>query len=280
MEILRTRQEVRDWRQKYQGTVGFVPTMGALHQGHLSLVQKSLTDTDTTLVSIFVNPRQFGPEEDFKRYPRMLEADLRLLKAKGVHAVFTPPEEEMYSEDDEVHISITRLSRYWCGATRPGHFDGVALVVTKLFNLIRPTHAFFGEKDFQQLRIVQKLVAELFLPITIVPCPIVRQEDGLALSSRNLYLSPEGRAQAVALYKTLEYVKALAPTTYIVEEILKKTHAYLQERFPKVQIEYLAIVDEETLEPLQNLRQAARPRTLIAAHVEGIRLIDNMALTL
>ncbi|MGQ9864004.1 MAG: pantoate--beta-alanine ligase [Bacteroidia bacterium] len=278
MEILRTRQEIRNWREKCHGTVGFVPTMGALHQGHLSLVQKSLSQTDTTLVSIFVNPRQFGPEEDFDRYPRTLEADLRLLSSEGVHAAFTPPQEEIYCEDDEIHLSLTRLSRYWCGAARPGHFDGVSLVVTKLFNLVQPTHAYFGEKDFQQLRIVQKLVSELFFPITIVPCPIVRQEDGLALSSRNQYLSPEGRAQAIALYKALEYIKALLPTTLIVEEILQKTRAYVQDRFPGVQIDYLTIVDEETLEPLQSLRQAARPRALIAAYVEGVRLIDNMAL--
>ena len=279
MQVLTTREALISWRKKAQGHVGFVPTMGALHEGHLSLVRQSLTENDWTVVSIFVNPRQFGPKEDYERYPRIPEMDTRLLQNLGVSAVFMPSESEMYSPEDEFHISATRLSRLWCGGYRVGHFDGVALVLTKLFHLVMPTRAYFGEKDFQQVRIVEKMVEELFFPIRVVRHPTVREPDGLAMSSRNAYLSPRGRAQAVALYKALQYLHALAAqhqnTAFLIEETLR----YLKENYPDVEVEYLAIVDEHSLEALEHLRQSARPRALIAAYVEGVRLIDNLPLS-
>ena len=279
MQVLTTREALINWRKKAQGHVGFVPTMGALHEGHLSLVRQSLTENDWTVVSIFVNPRQFGPKEDYERYPRIPEMDTRLLQNLGVSAVFMPLESEMYSPEDEFHISATRLSRLWCGGYRVGHFDGVALVLTKLFHLVMPTRAYFGEKDFQQVRIVEKMVEELFFPIRVVRHPTVREPDGLAMSSRNAYLSPRGRAQAVALYKALQYLHALTAqhqnTAFLIEETLR----YLKENYPDVEVEYLAIVDEHSLEALEHLRQSARPRALIAAYVEGVRLIDNLPLS-
>ncbi|MCS7163218.1 MAG: pantoate--beta-alanine ligase [Bacteroidia bacterium] len=278
MEILQTRQSVRNWRAKVHGSVGFVPTMGALHEGHLSLVRQSLADNPWTIVSIFVNPRQFGPREDYLRYPRTLETDIRLLQNLGVSAVFVPSEEEMYGSDEEVYISLTRLSQLWCGSYRQGHFDGVALVLVKLFNLINPSRAYFGEKDFQQVRLVEKMVSELFFPLQVVRVPTVREPDGLALSSRNTYLSPRGRAQAVALYKSLQYIQALIPTTLRTDELIEAGRLYLEEHFPEVRLEYLAIVDEDSLEPLEHLWQSARPRALIAAYVEEVRLIDNLPL--
>lgn len=279
MEFLQTKAELRAWRQKVKEGIGFVPTMGALHEGHLSLVRRSLEENAWTVVSIFVNPRQFGAHEDYHRYPRTLDRDRRLLENLGVSVLFAPTEEEMYSPEDEVWISLTRLSRLWCGSYRLGHFDGVALVVTKLFNLVAPNRAYFGEKDFQQVRIIEKLVNELFYPIEIVRVPTVREPDGLAMSSRNTYLSPRGRAQAVALYKTLQYIQALVPKTRLTADLLREARTYLTERFPEVKLEYLAIVDEYSLEPIEHLSQTSHPRALIAAYVEGVRLIDNLPLT-
>lgn len=280
MEVIETRAQLRSWRGKIHGSVGFIPTMGALHEGHLSLVRRSLAENPWTIVSIFVNPRQFGPQEDYHRYPRTLETDLRLLQNLGVSAVFAPSVEEMYSPEDEVYVSLTRLGRLWCGSYRLGHFDGVALVLIKLFNLVMPTRAYFGEKDFQQVRVVEKLVEELFFPIEIVRVPTVREPDGLAMSSRNTYLSPRGRAQAVALYKVLQYIQTLVPTTQLTADLIREGEAFLRERFPEVKLEYLAIVDEYSLQPIEHLRQSSNPRILIAAYVEGVRLIDNLPLSL
>lgn len=278
MQVLTSKEALHNWRQKAQGLIGFVPTMGALHEGHLSLVRQSLSECDWTVVSIFVNPRQFGPNEDFERYPRTPETDIRLLQSLGVSVVFMPPVEEIYSPEDEWHLSATRLSRLWCGAHRIGHFDGVALVLTKLFHLVNPSRAYFGEKDFQQVRIVEKMVEELFFPIQIVRHPTVREADGLAMSSRNAYLSPRGRAQAVALYKALQYLHALSGEHREISALLEQTRRYLAENYPEVTVEYLAVVDEHTLEPLMHLNQSQKPRALIAAYVEGVRLIDNLPL--
>ncbi|MCX8112364.1 MAG: pantoate--beta-alanine ligase [Bacteroidia bacterium] len=278
MEVIETRAQLKQWRGKVHGSVGFVPTMGALHEGHLSLVRRSLAENPWTVVSIFVNPRQFGPQEDYHRYPRTLETDLRLLQNLGVSASFVPSVEEMYSSEDEAYISLTRLSRLWCGSYRLGHFDGVALVLTKLFHLVMPARAYFGEKDFQQVRIVEKMVEELFFPLEVVRVPTVREPDGLAMSSRNMYLSPSGRAQAIALYKVLQYIQTLVPKTGLVSDLLREGEAYLRERFPEVRLEYLAIVDEYSLQPIEHLRQSSHPRALIAAYVEGVRLIDNLPL--
>ncbi|MCX7605867.1 MAG: pantoate--beta-alanine ligase [Bacteroidia bacterium] len=280
MEILQTREDIRTWRDKVSETVGFVPTMGALHEGHLSLVRQSLAENARTVVSIFVNPRQFGPNEDYHRYPRTFDTDRRLLENLGVSVLFAPSVEEMYTAEDEVLLSLTRMSRLWCGGYRLGHFDGVTLVLTKLFHLVAPHRAYFGEKDFQQLRIVEKMVEELFFPIRIVRVPTVREPDGLAMSSRNSYLSPRSRAQAVALYKTLQYIQTLIPKYMLTEPLIREARLYLTDRFPEVKLEYLAIVDEYSLEPVEHLSQTAHPRALMAAYIEGVRLIDNLPLTI
>jgi len=279
MQVLTTRDALISWRKKAQGHVGFVPTMGALHEGHLSLVRQSLQENDWTVVSIFVNPRQFGPEEDYDKYPRTPETDIRLLQNLGASALFMPGEGEMYTAEDEFHISATRLSRLWCGGYRIGHFDGVALVLTKLFHLVMPTRAYFGEKDFQQVRIVEKMVEELFFPVQVIRYATVRERDGLAMSSRNSYLSTRGRAQAVALHKALQYLHALSVQHPRTDFLMNETLRYLKENYPEVEVEYLAIVDEHSLEPIEHIHQAQKPRALMAAYVEGVRLIDNLPLS-
>jgi pantoate--beta-alanine ligase len=253
--------------------------MGALHEGHLSLVRQSLQENDWTVVSIFVNPRQFGPEEDYDKYPRTPETDIRLLQNLGASALFMPGEGEMYTAEDEFHISATRLSRLWCGGYRIGHFDGVALILTKLFHLVMPTRAYFGEKDFQQVRIVEKMVEELFFPVQVIRYATVRERDGLAMSSRNSYLSTRGRAQAVALHKALQYLHALSVQHPRTDFLMNETLRYLKENYPEVEVEYLAIVDEHSLEPIEHIHQAQKPRALMAAYVEGVRLIDNLPLS-
>ncbi len=279
MQVLTTRDALLSWRKKAQGHVGFVPTMGALHEGHLSLVRQSLQENDWTVVSIFVNPRQFGPEEDYDKYPRTPETDIRLLQNLGASALFMPGEGEMYTAEDEFHISATRLSRLWCGGYRIGHFDGVALILTKLFHLVMPTRAYFGEKDFQQVRIVEKMVEELFFPVQVIRYATVRERDGLAMSSRNSYLSTRGRAQAVALHKALQYLHALSVQHPRTDFLMNETLRYLKENYPEVEVEYLAIVDEHSLEPIEHIHQAQKPRALMAAYVEGVRLIDNLPLS-
>ncbi|HOK34143.1 MAG TPA: pantoate--beta-alanine ligase, partial [Fervidobacterium sp.] len=190
-------------------TIGFVPTMGYLHQGHLSLVQKAREENDIVVVSIFVNPTQFGPNEDYNRYPRDLERDLRLLNPFNVDYIFNPSVEEMYPAYYSVYVDETEMSKYLCGARRPGHFRGVCTVVTKLFNIVRPTRAYFGQKDAQQFRILRRMVENLNMDVEMVEMPIVREPDGLAMSSRNVYLSDEERREAPRLYKSLLEAKKL-----------------------------------------------------------------------
>ena len=256
--------------------VGFVPTMGALHEGHLSLVRASCKRADVTAVSIFVNPTQFGPEEDLDIYPRDIDRDLELLSAEGVDLVFIPSLEAMYPPGVSVSIDPGTLAEFWEGALRPGHFRGVATVVAKLFNIIGPDLAFFGEKDYQQLRVIEQMVAELDISTTIVPCSTVRDPDGLAMSSRNAYLSAEERKQALSIYEALEkVVTAVACGERDIRVIMALMIDTISPQ-SLAEIDYAAVVDPATLEPLAKLDREGR--AIIAAQVGSTHLIDNASL--
>jgi pantoate--beta-alanine ligase len=258
--------------------VGLVPTMGALHDGHLSLVRAACARTDIVIASVFVNPTQFGPEEDFESYPRRIEQDLELLSAEGVEIAFVPSVEAMYGRDPQAYVQPGPLASRWEGAVRPGHFTGVATVVTKLLNTVTPDLAFFGEKDYQQLRIVERLVADLDIGTGVVGCPTVRESDGLALSSRNVYLSAEQRLHARAVPDALEAAAAAVAwgerDAHAVGEAMLA--AITERAGGSVAIDYAAVVDPQTLEPLARVTGIAR--ALVAIKVGDTRLIDNCAL--
>jgi pantoate--beta-alanine ligase len=278
MEQLHSREQA--WRalsevRREGATLGFVPTMGALHEGHLSLVRASTTRAAATAVSVFVNPTQFAPDEDLSTYPRDMDRDLELLAAEGVDFVFTPSASEMYAEDSSVTVDPGAVASRWEGQSRPHHFRGVATVVTKLLNIVGPDIAFFGEKDYQQLKVIEGVVDELDVPVTIVGCPTVREKDGLAMSSRNVYLSAEERQQARALSQALEAAcEAVAWGQCDAREL----EALMNERLdqPLVDVEYAAIVDADTLEPVAEVDGPAR--ALVAARIGKTHLIDNAAL--
>ena len=268
------REMVGRWRKAGE-RIALVPTMGALHAGHRALVRLGREAAGRVIVSIFVNPKQFGPNEDFSRYPRTLEADLAALAEEGADAAFLPSVAEMYGEGFATEVVVRGLSEPLEGAHRPGHFTGVATVVTKLLIQSLPDVAVFGEKDYQQLVIVRRLVADLDLPVTVLPCPIVREADGLALSSRNVYLSPAARRIAPRLYATLCRLKAAAEAGAAPLARLEADgrQALLQAGFEAV--DYLTFRDAETLAPVSDL---ARPARLLAtARLEGVRLLDNLA---
>ncbi|CCY25608.1 MAG: pantoate--beta-alanine ligase [Brachyspira sp.] len=278
--IKELREQVKEWKK--QGlTVGLVPTMGALHNGHLSLIKKSVEKCDKTVVSVFVNPIQFCPGEDLDKYPRTLEADEKLCKDAGVDIVFAPSPKEMYGEG---HILSNDFLTYvippffyvdkLCGKSRTGHFDGVCTVVNKLFNIVQPDFAFFGEKDRQQLIILKKMVKDLNIPVEIIPCPIVREESGLALSSRNKYLTEKGKEDALALSKILFNIKmCYNKGIKDVKALTETAYGFLNDNHT---LEYLEFRDQNTLEE----KKTADSDTIvfIAARVENVRLIDNIAL--
>jgi pantoate--beta-alanine ligase len=279
MERVASIEEVRGVlrRARLEGrTIGLVSTMGALHAGHLSLVAASRARCDLTVVSVFVNPTQFGPGEDFESYPRDLDADAELLEAGGADVVFAPGAAVMYPEGAVTRIDPGPLATMWCGASRPGHFAGAATVVTKLLNIVGPDVAFFGEKDFQQLRIIRRVASDLDIPAHIVGCPIVREADGLALSSRNRYLTAEDRAHALVLSRALTEVRALVDAgetnAALLQNLLVEKIAFE----PGVELDYAAVVDAHTLMPVSVL--AREGRALVAARVGSTRLIDNVAL--
>jgi pantoate--beta-alanine ligase len=255
----------------------FVPTMGALHQGHLALVTRAkeiAANAGTTVVSVFVNPTQFGPNEDFQRYPRPFEQDCEKLARLGCDLVFAPAADAMYRPQASVVVRETSLSRTLCGASRPGHFDGVCTVVTKLFHLVQPDFAVFGQKDFQQLAIIRRLVRDLNFPIEIIGVPTVREADGLAMSSRNACLSPEERAQAPSLHQVLESAAARVREKAILspDQLIKWMRAALEEA-PLANVDYVAVADPETLEAKQALRA---PFVLaVAVYFGRTRLIDH-----
>jgi len=257
-------------------TIGFVPTMGYLHEGHLSLVKRSKKENDVTVVSIFVNPTQFGPNEDYTSYPRDLNRDLALLEGEGVDFVFAPEVEEMYPRDYSTYVNEESLSRHLCGRSRPGHFKGVCTIVTKLFNVVKPHRAYFGQKDAQQFRVIRRMVRDLNMDVEVVECPIVREPDGLAMSSRNVYLSNQERSQAVALSKALNLAENLYRSgERNASRIVEKIKDYLSS-FDKLKIDYVEIVDEESLEPLTQINKKAI--VALAVWVGKARLIDNTIL--
>ncbi|MEN6591193.1 MAG: pantoate--beta-alanine ligase [Fervidobacterium sp.] len=254
-------------------TIGFVPTMGYLHKGHLSLVQKAKEENDIVVVSIFVNPTQFGPNEDYNRYPRDLERDLRLLNPFNVDYIFNPSVEEMYPAYYSVYVDETEMSKYLCSARRPGHFRGVCTVVTKLFNIVRPTRAYFGQKDAQQFRILRRMVENLNMDVEMVEMPIVREPDGLAMSSRNVYLSDEERREAPRLYKSLLEAKRLIDGG---ERDVQKIKDAMQRvlNHPLLKIDYIEVVDEKTLIPVDRIEGDVI--VAIAVFFGKARLIDNV----
>ncbi|NTW28780.1 MAG: pantoate--beta-alanine ligase [Coriobacteriia bacterium] len=256
--------------------VALVPTMGALHEGHLSLVEAACARGGLVVVSIFVNPTQFLPGEDFEKYPRRIETDLELLGASGVEFVFTPSAEEMYGADAQVTVSPGPLAQRWEGAMRPGHFDGVATVVTKLLCIVRPDFAFFGEKDYQQLQIVRHMNRDLDLGVEVVGCPTVRDADGLALSSRNAYLSAEERQTALALPHALEAAALALVGGERDVHALEAVMLAVALGHPDLVLDYAAVVDAATLEPLSQVDRPAR--AIIAGRVGATHLIDNLAL--
>ena len=278
--IKEVREEVQKWRKEGL-TVGLVPTMGALHAGHLSLIKKAKETCDKVVVSDFVNPIQFGPSEDFDKYPRTLDADMELCNKEGVDIVFAPSADEMYGEGQRLsNNTLTYVCPPFfyvntlCGKSRTGHFDGVCTVVLKLFNIVQPDYAFFGQKDAQQVIIVKKMVKDLNVPIEIVQCPIVREESGLALSSRNKYLTEQGKKDALVLSKILNNIKLCYQKGITDVDALKETaYEFLTD---KHDMEYLEIVDRNTLE--NKTKADNNSIALIACRVENVRLIDNIYL--
>ena len=294
MHVFHTKAEVCDYvasAKDVKKTIGFVPTMGALHEGHLSLVHRAQQANDLVIVSLFVNPTQFGAGEDYSTYPRTAEADCELLEREGVDVVFIPTAGEMYDSTIEVmnaqdgKLSRTRvvpgaISQILEGALRPIHFAGVCLVLTKFFNVVRPNRAYFGEKDYQQLVIVRQMVADLDMPVEIVGCPIERDERGLALSSRNRYFDEAGRKKAGVLYESILFAQNLcAQGVTQCEEIAHDVVGYLTKQCGEaIEIGYVAIVDSETLETLETVSDNAR--ILISVQLDGVHLIDNAQLCL
>lgn len=267
------QREILDLKRK-GNRIGFVPTMGALHEGHLSLVRRCKEENDITVVSIFVNPIQFGPNEDYSRYPRPFEKDKELLEKEGVDYLFYPSVEDMYPEGYETYVILERLPNHLCGLSRPGHFKGVATVVTKLFNIVQPDRAYFGQKDYQQAKIIQKMVRDLNFPIDIIVMPIVREADGLAMSSRNSYLSQEDRINAVVLYKSLQRARELILSgEREVSKIKKEMESIISSVASK--IDYIEIVDPETLESLEMIPSRGEVVVAVAAFIGSARLIDN-----
>ncbi len=278
--INEVREQIKKWKKEGL-TVGLVPTMGALHAGHLSLIKKSVEKCDRTVVSVFVNPIQFCPGEDLDKYPRTLEADEKLCNNAGVDIVFAPSPKEMYGEG---HILSNDFLTYvippyfyvdkLCGKSRVGHFDGVCTVVNKLFNIVQPDYAFFGQKDAQQLIIIKKMVKDLNIPVEIIPCPIVREESGLALSSRNKYLSDEDKKEALALSKILFNIKACYDKGITdVKALTETAYSFLNEHHA---LEYLEFRDKENLE--EKTVADDNTQVFIALKIGDVRLIDNILL--
>lgn len=279
MRVARTASEVQDWRLDLQGAdVGLVPTMGALHAGHRSLVEAARAANRQVAVSIFINPTQFAPTEDLAKYPRTFEADCRLLEMAGVDLLFAPEPREMYPEGFATSIDVGPVGTRLDGASRPGHFLGVATVVAKLFGVVRPHRAYFGQKDAAQVAVLRRMVRDLNLPVALVVCPTVREADGLALSSRNRYLSAAERQQALVLSRSLKAAEKQAADGGVDATTLLAAARALLEAEAGFRLDYLALVDPDTLEPLA-MRAEGRPALLaVAGWVGGTRLIDNVLL--
>lgn len=275
MEQLSSIEALRAYRAGLAGDVGFVPTLGALHEGHASLIRRSVADNSHTIVSVFVNPAQFGPGEDLHRYPRTLAADLELCRREKVSAVFTPTSAMMYPDGFNTWVNVEGLTDKLCGATRPGHFRGVATVVAKFFNLVQPDRAYFGMKDAQQLAVIRRMAADLNLPLEVVACPTVREPDGLALSSRNRYLNELERERALSLYRALQAAATGAAAGETDIATLKRA-ALAELEGNADRVEYVEILSADDLTEMETLDKPAL--CAIAAVIGNTRLIDNVEL--
>ncbi|SEF78856.1 pantothenate synthetase [Caloramator fervidus] len=276
MEIIR---KVSDMKKKINSivkegkTIGFVPTMGYLHDGHKSLIERAREENEVVVVSVFVNPTQFGPNEDYDRYPRDEERDIKVCSEAGCDIMFIPNKDDMYGQDYSTYVEVLNLTEGLCGASRPGHFRGVATVVTKLFNIVKPTRAYFGQKDAQQLAVIKRMVEDLNMDVEIVPCPIVREKDGLAMSSRNVYLSEDERKQALVLYKSLKLAEDLIKNGERNVEKIKGEMIKLINTAKDSVIDYVEIVDNKNLKPLEKIE--GEVLIAIAVKIGKTRLIDN-----
>ena len=273
MKILRSIKECKEWRDSVDGSLGFVPTMGALHRGHVSLFKISKNNCDNTIVSIFVNPAQFGPGEDLKSYPKTIDKDLTYLQQENVDAVFLPSADELYSNKKEDYFFNTPLSQKLEGVTRPHFFKGVTMIVSKLFKIVRPSHAVFGQKDAQQFLIVSKMIEHNRFPVAMLSGKTIRDNNGLALSSRNSYLSPKEQALASNIYKGLMQIKEMLRNKTINSKELKNCFSSFIESFGVFEIDYISIASLDTLEEIGIVNKKALIST--AVYFKDVRLIDN-----
>lgn len=271
-EIKELRTLIKGWKREGL-SVGFVPTMGALHEGHESLIKRAVAENDKVVVSVFVNPTQFGPNEDYDAYPRDINKDLNLCMNARAAVVFNPEPSEMYFENKSTSVSVSNLTSVLCGAKRPGHFDGVCLVVSKLFNIVTPDRAYFGQKDAQQVAVLKRMVRDLNIDIEIIPCPIIREEDGLAKSSRNTYLSKEERKAALVLSRSLNLAKELLDGGERSAAKIKEAMIDEINKEPLAKIDYIEIVDSDSLENVENIEKSIL--VPIAVYIGKTRLIDN-----
>jgi pantoate--beta-alanine ligase len=277
MEVAETIQSVRKLLKAARAEgkkIGLVPTMGALHIGHISLIEAAARETDFVVVSIFVNPTQFGPSEDFEKYPRPFEADLKICEEHGVDVAFAPTSKEMYKSENLTWVNVEKLTEPLCGQFRPGHFRGVTTVCAKLFNIVMPDIAFFGQKDAQQAIAIKRMVADLNMPLEIVVCPTIREPNGLAISSRNQYLSEQRRKDAALIYKSLQKCKEMIEAGVTdTRKIIDQMHKILN-HIPSATIEYISIVDAETLKSVDKV--AGKVLAAAAVKIGSTRLIDNI----
>jgi pantoate--beta-alanine ligase len=276
MQIAKTIADMKALRTKSLGSVGFVPTMGYLHQGHLALVKQARAENSIVVASIFVNPTQFGPTEDFKSYPRDTERDLAMLEKERTDIVFMPSAEEMYPEGFNSWVDVEKVTDRLEGSYRPGHFKGVATVVAKLFNIVEPARAYFGQKDAQQALVIKKMVADLNMNLEVIVAPTVRESDGLAMSSRNVYLNPQERQAAIVLFKALTVARNRREKGERNAETVRQEMTSLISQEPLAKIEYVSIADAQTLEELSKIDRPAL--VSLAVRFGKTRLIDNMLL--
>ena len=277
MKIITTvaemKAQVAEW--KAEGlTIGLTPTMGALHEGHMSLMERAVKECDRVVTSVFVNPIQFGPNEDYDNYPRDLEHDAAIAESKGVNVVFHPEPEEMYPKNYNTYVVMETLTDTLCGAKRPGHFRGVCTVVNKLFNIVQPDKAFFGQKDAQQLAIIRKMVLDLNFDIEIIGCPIIREEDGLAKSSRNTYLNTQERSAALCLSRAVRTGQQIIQTGMDAEQVLAAMRAVIEAE-PLAKIDYISMVDALTMQPVERVDRNVL--VAMAVYIGKTRLIDNFS---
>jgi pantoate--beta-alanine ligase len=277
MEVAKTIESIRSLVEAARSRgkkIGFVPTMGALHIGHISLIEAAVKDCDFVVVSIFVNPTQFGPGEDLEKYPRPFKNDLEICRKAGVDAVFAPTPEQMYPGENLTWVNVEKLAEPLCGQFRPGHFRGVTTVCTKLFNIVAPDIAFFGQKDAQQAIVIKRMVADLNMPLEIVVCPTVREPDGLAVSSRNKYLTAAQRKDAAYVYKSLQKCRQMVDAGITDTQRIVAEMRDVLKRIPSIEIEYVSIVDAETLANIEEI--IGKVLAAVAVRIGPTRLIDNI----